>query len=180
MNRKDKLVAEELRLAGAKESELNQLTEVADRLHRLNTPSASLKQAKQVRPGWHLAPLGAALIVGVLLGANVVAYAQTSLPGNWLYPSKRLSEKVAVAFDPGYRATLMMRRSQEVKELVDRHAGKPVVLATLADYKTEAAAYKSADYAAFEFCESNLKQAAAAAPTPERAAINGTLASLQT
>jgi hypothetical protein len=174
---------EELRLAGAKQSETSELIEVAGRLHQLpaadkiHTQTAAGRPWRRWRPA---ATLGLASIVGILVGAGVVAYAQTSLPGSWLYPSKRLSENVAVAVDPNYRATLMMRRSQEVKQLVDRRAGKPVVLATLADYRTEAAAYKSTNYAAFEYCKSNLEQAAHAAPSPERTAISDTLSSLQT
>ena len=75
----------------------------------------------------------------------------------------------------------MMKRAQEVKQLIAEHANSSLVLATLADYQTKASAYKSvsANYAVFEYCKNNLQQAAAIAPSPERQAINKTLLSLQ-
>jgi hypothetical protein len=74
----------------------------------------------------------------------------------------------------------MMRRAQQVQQLVAGHAGSPVVLATLADYRTEASAYKSTstNYAMFEYCKTSLRQAAAAAPNPERQAIDKALLAL--
>ncbi|HEY5442535.1 MAG TPA: hypothetical protein VIJ68_03285 [Candidatus Saccharimonadales bacterium] len=166
---------DELAAAGAKPAETKGLLEVAHQLRHLRAAKVS-----QPRRRWRFAPAGVAAVVGLVLGANLIAYAQTSLPGSWLYPVKRLSERVAVSFDPNYRATLMMRRSEEVAQLVNHRASSPVVLATLADYRTDAAAYKSANYAAFEYCKSNLKQAAAAAPKPQQQAIDSTLTSLQT
>ena len=171
-------LGKELRLAGAKQSETDGLLDVAARLHHLTNGEAVYRPAGRRR--WQLASLGLATVTGLLIGAALVAYAQTSLPGSWLYPAKRASEKVAVAIDPGYRATLMMRRSQEVAALVRHHSGQPIILATLADYRAEAAAYKSTNYAAFEYCKNNLQQAAAIAPGQERSAIANTLSSLQT
>jgi hypothetical protein len=177
MSNKQRSLSRELLQAGARDSETNRLVEVADQLRNLKKPGPVYSRAN---PGRRLAAFGVTAVFGILIGAGLVAYAQTSLPGSWLYSSKRLSEKVAVAFDPNYRATLMMRRSQEVKDLVGQKANQHVVLATLADYKTEATAYKSSNYAAFEYCKNNLEQAATVAPDPERTAIDGTLSSLQT
>jgi len=177
MSNKRKL-STELRQAGAKPAETAGLVEVADQLNGLKSGGPAYSPANS-RHRYNWVGLGVAAITGILLGSFLVAYSQTSLPGSWLYPAKRLSEKVAVAVDPNYRATLMMRRSQEVEELVGRHAGQPVILATLADYRIEAAAYKSGNYAAFEFCKNNLQQAANNATSAERAAINDTLSSLQ-
>lgn len=175
MSNKHRELITELRSAGAKASETIGLIEIASQLKQLKVAS---QQAPQSR--WRLATVGLAAIAGILIGAGVMTYSQTSLPGSWAYPAKRLSENVAVAFDPNYRGTLMMRRSLEVEQLVNRRASPHTVLATLADYKTAASAYKSSDYAAFEYCKSNLEQAATAAPTPERSAITNTLSSLQT
>ena len=176
------ILSKELDLAGAKRSEKGGLIEVANQLRTLNSPRSAYVNAKSSRPWWQrwpVAQLGLSALIGLSLGASIVAYSQTSLPGSWLYPAKRVSEKVAVVLDPSYRATLMMRRSQEVEELIGAHASKPVVLAILADYRTEAAAYKSPNYAAFEYCKNNLEQAAKAAPPPERSAIADALSSLQ-
>jgi hypothetical protein len=171
------MLRKELRLAGASKSERAGLVEVAGQLSRLNKrPSPAAAE-----PWWRarLLPAGLASIAGLFIGAALIAYAQTSLPGSVSYPVKRLSEQAAVAFDPNYRATVMMRRSQEVRELVKQRASQHIVLATLADYRTEAAAYKTTNYAAFEYCRSNLAQAASIAPNNERSAITNTLSSLQ-
>ena len=75
----------------------------------------------------------------------------------------------------------MMKRAAQVKQLVAAHASSSLVLATLADYRVEASAYKaiSAHYAVFEYCKNNLEQAASIAPATERQAINKSLLSLQ-
>ncbi len=182
MSAKYPTLRKELRQAGAKNSETAKLVEVADQLQSLKSLRMFPNPAKDSRQWWRrqIAVLGVVAIAGILTGAGLIAYSQTSLPGSWLYPAKRLSEKVAVAFDPSYRETLMMRRSQEVTALVRQQASEHAVLATLAAYRSTAAAYKSANYPAFECCKSNLEQAIAKASPPERTAINTTLASLQT
>jgi hypothetical protein len=179
--RNSKILSKELLLAGAKQPEADRLLEVAGQLSQLKTDRSTHTQPRyrQRLKHWPVFTLSMATIAGMLLGGVLVAYSQTSLPGSWLYSTKRASERIAVAVDPSYRATLMMRRSQEVEDLVRRHSNEHVVLATLADYRVEAAAYKSDNYAAFEFCKNNLEQAANIAPSPERAAIANTLSSLQ-
>jgi hypothetical protein len=119
-----------------------------------------------------------AAVVFLLIGMTSVASAQTSLPGNWLYPVKRLSENTAVKFNPNYRATLMMRRADEVKQLIGAQADSKQVIATLAAYDVQAASYKSKNYPAFAYCKSNLEQAAAQANPVEKQHIATTLASL--
>ena len=171
---KDKVLEKELLRAGAQPGEMAGLAAVASQLRALDRPILAPKSRRWGR----LLPLTATALTALIVGASLVAYAQTSLPGSWAYPVKQLSEKTAVAIDPSYRATLMMRRSQEVRQLVSRHADQGQVMATLADYRSAAAAYKSHNYAAFEYCKSNLEQAAGIAPPSERAAINQTLATL--
>ena len=167
----------ELRQAGASLQEVTELSQLARQLPELNGLPAKPKRSWWTR--FKPVPIAAA-IGGLVVGAVLIAVAQGSMPGSALYPVKRLSEQAAVAADPSYRATLMMRRSQEVKQLVNRRAGQGRVLATLANYRRAAAAYKTDNYAAFEYCKTNLAQAAAAAPPAERAAIDSTLHSLQT
>jgi hypothetical protein len=169
----NKKLRQELRQAGASASETAELSAIASRLQAISRPNVP----SLGRPFWQFA---LATLSGLIVGAGLLAYAQTSLPGNWSYPLKRLSENTAVAIDPAYRATLMMRRSEEVKSLVNRHAGSNQVLATLGAYRSQAAAYKSTNYAAFEYCRNNLTQAASAARPSDQAAITQTLTSLQT
>lgn len=176
---------EELKAAGASAAEVAELAGIAGNLKRLKTSSGSLPKPtlhSQRTGRWKtLIPLGLTSLAGLALGMAVVILSQTVLPGSRLYPIQKLSDKAAVSIDPVYRGIVMMKRAQEVKQLVARHADSNTVLATLADYKNEAAIYKSvpANYAAFEYCKSNLQQAAASAPNPERQAIDNTLLSLK-
>ena len=166
-------LTEELKLAGAADSEVNGLVSVASKLGRLkNAKTSSWKT---------LVPVGLTSLTGLALGMTLVILSQTVLPGSLLYPVQKLSDNVAMGVNPEYRGTVMMKRAQEVKQLITDQANSNLVLATLADYQTEAAAYKSAsaNYAVFEYCKSNLQQAAAKAPNPERQAINKALLTLK-
>lgn len=178
MNGHDTRLRRELRLAGADASEIDELTSVAMRL-RLLKPAA--KTRGKVWPG----ALKPALMAssGLLLGVIVVMLAQSAAPTSWLYPVQKLSDAVAVKAHPGYRGTVMMRRAQQVNELVADHASPKVIMSTLDSYDAEAAGYKAmsgADYAAFDYCKTNLQQAAAAAPHSVRSAIDTSLESLNT
>jgi hypothetical protein len=119
-----------------------------------------------------------AAAVFLVVGMGGVSLAQSSLPGSWLYPVKRASENAAVAVDPSYRATLMMRRASEVQQLVGKGASQQRVLATLTSYQAEAAAYKTKNYAAYSYCKANLQQAEASANPAEKQMIASTLRSL--
>src|SRR5579862_5641500 len=172
MNKK-RMLQKELRLAGATPGELPELTDLADQISELG----ELPNTTNTRPWWQrfgLVPISAAA-TGLLLGTLVLALSQTSLPGTPGYPVKRASEQIAVLVDPNYRATVMMRRSQELKQLVNQSAGQGKVLATLAAYQQEAVAYRSKNYAAFEYCKTNLTEAAAIASPAERSAIDSAL-----
>jgi len=125
-------------------------------------------------------PVGVASIAGLAVGMALVMFSQTTLPGSILYPVQKLSDSMAVSVNPDYRGTVMMKRAQEVKQLIADHASSNLVLATLDDYKSEASAYTSvsANYAVFDYCKSSLQQAATIATNPERQAIDATLSSL--
>lgn len=171
----------ELHQAGAKNDEIDRLVATASQLGSLKktvlTPEAGSRTLW--RRGAAFASIG---LAGLIVGAGIITYAQSSLPNSWLYPAKRLSEKVVLTADPDYRTTLMMRRAQEVKQLAAERADSHTVLATLAAYKTEAAIVyaspKTSNYAALEYCKDNLEQAAASASGPERHAIIEAVASL--
>ena len=164
----------ELLSAGADKAEIDQLTAIAADLRNLKTSTAPNRRLS-------LAPFALAGFAGILIGALLVTLSQTSLPNSLLYPVKKTSEHIAVAVDPDYRGVVMMRRAQEVRKLVAARASTKTVLATLADYKSEAMAYKtnSANYSVFEFCKTNLLQAESGASGSENQAIKNTLSSLQ-
>ncbi|HTB48697.1 MAG TPA: hypothetical protein VK712_01295 [Verrucomicrobiae bacterium] len=177
-------LSEELKLAGASDTEAHELVAVASSLKHLKDSRSSA--AKSMRHGQlqsklrAFIPIGLTSLGGLALGMAVVIFSQTVLPGSLLYPVQKLSDNVAMSANPDYRGTVMMKRAQEVKQLIAAHASPNLVLATLADYRREAAAYKSApaNYAVFEYCKTNLQQAAATAPSSERQAINKTVSSL--
>lgn len=174
---------QELEAAGAKPKDATQLTQLATGLTRLKAAGPQLVTPKPSHRIWRwpVWPSVATALGGVVAGVVVVSLAQTSLPGNWLYPVKRASEAVAIQIQPDYRGVVMMRRAQEVRELVGQNGSPELVATTLHDYSTEAIAYKaqtSQNYAAFRYCQSNLQQAAGQAQGSERQAITATLASL--
>jgi hypothetical protein len=173
----------ELKIAGASDSEANELAGLAVSLQQLRSSQStgivakkSGRQTKRIS----LVPLGLTSVVGLAIGMALAILSQSVLPGSLLYPVQKLSDTVAVSLDPSYRGIVMMKRAQEVKQLVADHASSGIVLATLGDYKTEASVYKpvSTNYATFEYCKSSLQQAAAIAPNSERQAIGNMLSSL--
>jgi hypothetical protein len=171
-------LSRELRSTGAGAAETEHLLAVAAGLGEL--PAAGPRH-RLLPFGWRIAlPAGLAFVTVLLAGGLLVAAAQTSLPGSRLYPVQKLADSAAEAIHPQYRGVVMMKRAQEVKQLVAARAGSGAVLAALNDYQAEAAAYKTsaANYSAFEYCKTNLQQAAALAPAPERRAITNALSSL--
>ncbi|HXH26416.1 MAG TPA: hypothetical protein VNG90_00810 [Candidatus Acidoferrum sp.] len=165
----------ELRQAGASPDELEGLASIAGQLKLLRV--SSIKTPRRT-PRFALAAipaLGAAFFL-------VIAFAQTVLPGSWLYPVQQLSDAAIVAVHPEYRAALMMKQAKQVNQLVVQHARPDVVIATLVDYDRTAAAYKTArhvNYAAFEQCKTSLQQAAAHATAEVRSVILASLGSLE-
>jgi hypothetical protein len=183
MNHNTKL-RNELKQAGASDSEVNELMRLTDSIKQLKEAKSmpKLPVMKFRRPAkWRLvAPLGLASVTGLVLGMAIVILSQATLPGNVLYPVQKFSDSVAVSLDPSYRGTVMMKRAQEVKQLIANHSNSNLVLATLSDYTSEASVYKSAysNYAAFEYCKDSLQQAATMATSSERQAIQSSLSSL--
>lgn len=178
MKRNTKL-RNELKRAGALDVEVNELVELGESIKQLKEANSVPKLRWQAKSRL-IVPAGLALVAGLELGIMIVIASQATLPGNMLYPIQKLSDSVAVSVDPSYRATIMMKRAQEVKQLVANHANSNLVFATLDDYMSEALVYKSvsANYAAFEDCKDNLQQAAKMATGPEYQAIENSLSSL--
>lgn len=176
-----KLTAE-LRAAGATNTELKELGSIASNLSKLKRKSLPLGVPDRQRRARLRLVLGisAPAIIGVAVGMFLVIASQTVLPGSSLYPVQAASDGLAAAINPRYQETLMMKRAEQVRQLIANHAPSKRVFATLADYKKQAASYKSvaSNYAAFEYCKDNLQQAAGQATGRERQAINKTLSSL--
>lgn len=166
---------QELRAAGAGETEIDTLLPIAASLRKLPVPGQ-----KALR--WKMPLLTASTaIAGLAIGMALAIFSQAAMPGSWLYPVQKISDAAAVALHPSYRGTVMMKRADQVKQLVADKAGQRAVFTALADYRTEAAAYKSTagNYALFDYCKSDLQQAADKATGSEHDAIAKTLNSLQ-
>lgn len=168
----------ELVSAGARQAEADELVRMSDRLRRLrdDVPKAVPAPRRSVR--LRLIPLGAVAVLALLIGMSLVGVAQGSLPGSALYPVKRLSENTAVLMDPNYRATIMMRRADEVRQLIADGASSGRVTATLASYQTTAAAYKGSNYPALQYCKTSLLRAEKNANPTEHQQIAGVLKTL--
>jgi hypothetical protein len=164
----------ELLGAGASAAEADELAGLAQSLSVLKAAPGRNRAPQR----FGLLPVSAMAVAVLLVGMAVVTFAQASLPGGWLYPVKRVSENAAVAVDPDYRATLMMRRADEVRQLVADGAKPGTVSATLGTYRTEAAAYKTENYPAFVYCRSNLQQAEKHAGVQEKRQIAAVLKTL--
>jgi hypothetical protein len=180
---KQQQLRKELRDASAKTAEIEELVPIASRLSLLKHSVTPAVDAGKATTRWQriFKPIAFG-VSGLALGVAVIVISQSVLPTSQLYSIQKFSDNVAVSFHPQYRATVMMKRAQQVNELVAGHASSGKVLATLADYTKEASAYKStpqANYAAFEYCKTNLQQAASAASPTVRQAISSSLESLE-
>jgi hypothetical protein len=179
-----KQLRSELHQVGADNTEVEMLLPIASSLGRLKRGHA---QSRAKRRGAQLWPqfmkLAASGTLVLALGMFVIISSQIASPNSWLYPLQKVSDSVAISLHPQYRATIMMKRAQQVNQLVADHADSKLVLSTLADYTSEASAYKAtphANYAAFEFCRDNLQRAAAGAPPDIRRAITSSLQAIET
>lgn len=173
----------ELQAVGASDDELRELIPLAASLSVLKNTAESEEapgEKRSVRPTL-FKPL-AYTTLGVALGTFLLIMSQSALPTSWLFPIQKASDNIAMHIHPAYRASVMMKRAYQVNQLVVNRADPTEVLATLADYTSVAGAYKSTphtNYAAFEYCESNLKQASASAAPDVRRAIAASLRILE-
>lgn len=172
----------ELKAAGASKTELRELSGLAIRLNELKAAKKSLPAQTKPQRGklrfFFMAGVPSTLCL--VIGALLVMFSQSALPGNPLYSIQKVSDNAAITMNPSYRGVVMMKRADQVKVLVKNGASSSHVLETLADYRKQAANYKStpANYAAFEYCKQSLQQAATTAPWAEKQAIDDTLRSL--
>ena len=167
MNREQ--LINELVAAGAEPSEASEL---ANFEHSLKKPllershSLKLKNVEQVldnlnkHPGFNwrrfIRPFGLALSGLSLAGASVFA-SQGSLPGEPLYSVKRLSETVLERINPEFKNEIPVRRSEEVKSLIERNEDDDAVKKSLDDYQKQSS--ESDNKTSIKKAEDNLKEA---------------------
>lgn len=177
------LLRQELRQAGASQPEAAELSALAAKLPLLKDYK-HIKDEGLKHEGHRYGLLKPFVgVVSLALVVFLILAAQAVLPTSWLYPVQKFSDSVAIDVHPQYRASVMMKRAQQVNALVKNHASSNKILATLDDYTNQARVYKTmphANYAAFEFCKTNLQQAASAAPPAVKQAIQSSLQSLET
>lgn len=180
MSSAEQQLRKELLQTGVQAAEIDELTGIATLLSLLK--DSTRDQSKH----WTRILMPMLLSASSLVvGAVIIMSAQSVGPASWLYSVQRLSDSVAIKVHPQYRLNVMMRRAQQINQLVASHASSPIILDTLNNYQTEATDYKTRygykqgdNYRAFEYCHTVLQQAAAKAPANIRQAINDSLKSL--
>jgi len=127
------------------------------------------------------APAIAFVLILAVLGTGSVVFAQKSLPGDVLYPVKRLSENVAVSLNPELEQEIVVRRSQEVKDLVEKKEDSELVKNTLDDFSEDSKEAKSKGHANGNLEEGvrNLEDARERSSEDERRQIEETLKKLE-
>src|SRR3989344_2268940 len=127
------------------------------------------------------APAIAFVLILAVLGTGSVVFAQKSLPGDVLYPLKRLSENVAVSLNPALEQEIVVRRSQEVKDLVEQKEDPELVKDTLDDFSKDSQKAKSEGNANGNIEEGvrNLEDARERSSDDERRQIEETLKKLE-
>lgn len=81
-----------------------------------------------------IAILSFMFLVGVV---SIATASQKSLPGESLYGVKRLTEKMRTAVDPSFQSEIVVRRSEEIKELSEHKKDSGLIKQTVNDYETE-------------------------------------------
>src|SRR3972149_11824125 len=184
----------ELKIRGLSQTEAEELGQVAKSIGQIGRVARSeevkeqflvklLGTKKQELFVWPrlFAPAVAFVLILVVLGAGSVAFAQKSLPGDVLYPVKRLSEIVAVSLNPALEQEIVVRRSQEVKDLVEKKEDSELVKNTLDDFSEDSQKAKNKGHANGNLEEGvrNLEDARERSSEDERRQIEETLKKLE-
>jgi hypothetical protein len=183
MNRHQRdTVRGELHTAGATDAEAEELLSLAENLHRLRSPNGAKSGRRWVYGGIHILAMPSAYVLaGIVVGILTVAFAQAASPGSSLFPVQVATDNVASALHPQYREIVMVKRADQVKELVADHASSQNDMSAVADYTEVADKYRDGsrvNYAAFRYCESQLSQAAKIASPQVSQAIERSINSL--
>lgn len=191
MSKREYTLEQELILGGARADEARALAGLARRLPAMRqlplvqTPPSlqwgrrAAGRRRLIRRSSRLAVLMGAVATGVVAASIVVVMAQMTVPGDALYAVKRASEAVGVRLSPGFHDEVMMRRADEVNQLVTRRANPQIITATLSSYDQTVGRNPAGSYAARDYCASMLKAAAAQANPATREQIMHSLSLLK-
>jgi len=183
---KNNQLLKELLIRGISPAEAEQLAYFARKFSYLSTFERSesvkthflekLTRRKEKVIWWPrmFVPAMAFVIVLLVLGAGTVVASQKSLPGEPLYPVKRLSEKVGVIVKPDFEQQIIVRRTEEVRDLVEKKEEPDLVRKTLEDFSQKR---KKSDEVNGRFEQSlrNLEEAKEKSSEDERKQIENVL-----
>lgn len=149
-NTEEKLL-NELKKEGASNKEIEELFSITKSLSKFSNVHLSQdvkneflnklnRNKKRFFPFWKKAfPIPSLTFAILLLFVSTpIVLAQKSLPGEPLYPLKKISENAAVIIRPQVKEDIVVRRSEEVKKLVEKKSEEKLIKETLKEYKKEA------------------------------------------
>lgn len=110
--------------------------------------------------------LSTMLSLFLLLGFASFVNAQSALPGDLLYPLKRLSENVVAAVDPSFKNVILQRRSEEIKALSNSEQNSKLN-ETIQEYQKDLNASKNLNLENIQQSELNLREAKKASISAE-------------
>lgn len=108
-------------------------------------------------PRVYVPALAFSLLLFILI--TEVVNAQKSLPGQPLYPIKRLSENIVKAVNPGFRDEILRRRSEEVKSLTEQKKDSGLLKKTINQYSDELKEKEKINPDSAEKTKKNLEEA---------------------
>jgi len=138
INEELKKLFEELKSEGASRKEMEELIPVLNKLSAIKKHERPYllkrkfleEKTPEIKkslffPKWFFAP-AIAFSLFLFVGVISASYAsQKSLPGDLLYPVKRLTEDARILVDPNFKNEKIVRRSEEVKKLTEEKEEKP-------------------------------------------------------
>ncbi len=139
-----KQLTEELKLSGASKKEIRDFNPILNKLSGFSeierpysTKRKFLEEPEPIFwPRIIFAP-AAAFILLILIGTASVFASQSSLPGEPLYSIKRLSENAVSSLKPEFRNEMLVRRSREVRELVEKKKNGGFIKKAVEEYNEE-------------------------------------------
>lgn len=155
----------ELKLSGASREEIRGFYPILENLSNFSKikRSDSFKKRFYERPSaifWPRIIFAPAIAFALLIivGAISVFASQNSLPGESLYSLKRLSEDTVSSLKPEFKSEMLVRRSWEVKKLIEKDKDDEIIRKAIEEYGKER---KEAGHSAVKIEESkqNLRQA---------------------
>ncbi len=108
-------------------------------------------------PRVYVPALALALLLFILI--TEVVNAQKSLPGQPLYPIKRLSENIVKTINPSFKDEILRRRSEEIKNLTEQKKDSDLLKKTIDEYKNELKEKEDVNPIRIEESRKNLEEA---------------------